>query len=155
MRKVWSAFMVMALLTVMVFSGSVLAFNDLQKGPAKDKINWLKEEKVINGKGKNMFAPHDPLTVGQAIHIIVKGMKLNLDDVRFIKEPKASDYFTNVKDDSWYAPSFIIAAHHSLNLPKNIDPKRNITKEEYTWYLGNAMLSKEDYVFIELHGYAR
>ena len=151
MKKVWSAFMVMVLLAVMVFGGTVLAFSDLQDGPAEEKVNWLKEEKIINGKSEDTFAPNDPLTVSQAIHMIVKGMKLNLDHVRFIKEPKASDYFSKVEDDAWYAPSFIIASHHGLNLPKDIDPMRNITKEEYTWYLGNALLSQGDYIFIELY----
>ncbi|HVI40312.1 MAG TPA: S-layer homology domain-containing protein, partial [Anaerovoracaceae bacterium] len=60
---------------------------------------------------------------------------LNIDNIRFIKEPKASDYFKKANDDAWYADALIIVSFSGLDLPADLDPNAKWTKEEFTHYL--------------------
>lgn len=86
-----------------------------------------------------------------AVALIVKGLNLNIDHIRFIKAPKASDYFTKVKDNAWYAESFIIAQHTGLDLPKDINPSAKVTKEQFSQWLYGAMSNKRDFTWIEIY----
>ncbi|MFC5467211.1 S-layer homology domain-containing protein [Cohnella suwonensis] len=85
-----------------------------------------------------------------AVTMIVKGLGLNIDDIRFFKEPKASDYFTKVKDNAPYAGDFIIAQHNGLGLPKDIDPAAKVTREQFSVWLYGALSHKGDYAWIEI-----
>ncbi|XID95286.1 S-layer homology domain-containing protein [Paenibacillaceae bacterium WGS1546] len=91
-----------------------------------------------------------PITAAQAVTSIVKGLDLNLDHIRFVKEPKASDYFTKVKDDAPYANDFIVAMHNGVELPKDVSPTANVTREQFSAWLFGALSSKGDYAWIEI-----
>lgn len=140
------------LLIALVFAsaGSALAFDDLAGNPAKEAIEQLKQEGVVSGIDARSFKPNDVMTNAQAVHLIVKGMNLNLHAIKFIKQPLASDYFTNVPNDAWYAESFIVAQLNSLPLPKDIDPNKPISREFFASLLYHALLKTGDYAFIEL-----
>ena len=132
-------------------TGAAYAFNDVKNDPEQTAIEQLQQRGVINGVGQDQFAPKGTLTVGNAVALIVSGMKLNIDNIQFIKEPKASDYFTNVKDDFWYAQAFIIASHNGLDIPKDINPNAAVTREQYAHWLYNALETKGDYAWIEMY----
>lgn len=78
---------------------------------AKNKIVTIKDH------------PKNSISAATAVSLIVKGLNLNIDNIRFIKEPKASDYYTKVKDNAPYAGDFIIAQFNGLELPKDINPR--------------------------------
>lgn len=132
-------------------TGAAYAFNDVKNDPEQTAIEQLQHRGVINGVGQDQFAPKGTLTVGNAVALIVSGMKLNIDNIRFIKEPKASDYFTKVKDDVWYAQAFIIASLNGLDIPKDINPNATVTREQYAHWLYNALETKGDYAWIEMY----
>jgi hypothetical protein len=91
------------------------------------------------------------INVETAVSLLVKGLNLNMDNLRFIKQPQASDYYTNVKDNAWYAENFIIAHYNGIELPKNIDPNAKVTKEQFAAWLYGALSHKGEYAWIEIY----
>lgn len=86
-----------------------------------------------------------------AISSIVKHLDLNLDRFRFVKQPKATDYFTKVKNDAWYSNAFVIAQLNGLKLPKEINPSSIVTREQFSSWLYQALITTGDYSWIELY----
>jgi hypothetical protein len=141
MKKKIIALSTAALLMLSV-TGNVFAagttFKDLDNVSAKDKIIALQNSGVINGTANGVFSPGSMITAAESIQLFVRAFDLNLNAVRFIKEPKATDYFKKAKDDSWYAQALIIGSVRGLDFPADIDPDQSLTREEYTYYLVKA-----------------
>ncbi|MEC0092200.1 S-layer homology domain-containing protein [Paenibacillus macquariensis] len=110
-------------------------FTDIESIPGKDKIIALHEQGFINGVTATEFRPDAIVTNAEAIQFITKGLQLNLRTMKFIKAPQASDNFTHVKNDAWFAEAFINAFYNNIDLPKDIEPSKSITKEQFTYYL--------------------
>ncbi|MDQ0192426.1 S-layer homology domain-containing protein [Paenibacillus wynnii] len=131
-----------ALLTLS-FAGQSFAasatFTDLGNIKAKDKIVSLHDKGLINGVGGDRFAPNAPITAAQGIQMVVKALDLNLDLIRFIKEPKATDYYAHAKNDAWYSDTLIIAANNGMDLPSDLNPNKVWDREEFTHQLIIAM----------------
>ncbi|XEC96913.1 protease complex subunit PrcB family protein [Paenibacillus tarimensis] len=145
-------FIVFLALTLLFALGqTVFAFSDTSTDPNSQKIAELKKRGILNGHKDGTFLPGGKLTNAAGVALIVKGMDLNLNDIQFIKEPKASDYFTNVKDNAWYSEAFVIAHLNGLDLPKDIDPSAAMTREQFAHSLFLAMMTKGDYAFIKLY----
>jgi len=154
MKRVrWLTLTVLALLLLM--SSSAFAFADIPLTQGKNEIEALHKRGIMNGIGKNMFAPNRPLSYAEAVTLFVKAFDLNLDHLKFIKEPKASEIFTHIKDNSWYAQAFLIAYYNGVDLPSDVKPAAAISREEFAHYLYKIVSSKGDYAVIELwHEYA-
>jgi len=150
MRKRWTLPLTLVLIISCFLGGSVLAFNDLDSRADKDILLTMKDKGLISGADGKNFNPEGKLTNAEGIQLIVKGFDLNIDNLRFFKEPKASDYFKNVSDDAWYAQSFIIA-QFNLQLPQDMSPNTIMTREEFAHYLFSGMMTKGEFAFIELY----
>jgi hypothetical protein len=150
MKKLWSIVAMVVLAIPLLFGNAALAFDDLQGEPNGHKIAELKKHGIVSGIGERLFHPREKMTYAQAVQMLVKGFRLNIDNLKFIKEPKASDYFTRVPDDAWYAKAFIIAHLNGLPVPKDVDPQAKITKEEYADLLFHAIKTKGDFAIIEI-----
>lgn len=135
----------------LTLAGSAYAFDDIRDDREKSAIESLYKKGIVNGVGKGKFLPKGTLTVGNAVALIVKGMDLNIDHHQFVKKPKASDYFTKIQDNAWYAQAFIVAHHHNLGIPKDINPNAKATREQFAHWLYNAISTKGDYAFIEIY----
>lgn len=86
-----------------------------------------------------------------AISSIVKHLELNLDRFRFVKEPKATDYFTNMKNDAWYSNAFLIAHLNGIDLSKSINPSGIVTREQFSYWLYQALTTTGDYSWQEIY----
>lgn len=139
------------LLICLVVPSSALAFTDIEKDPGQASILSLQKLGVISGVDNGRFAPQDNLTYAQAVQLMVKGFDLNLDRFRFMKEPKASDYFTGADDNAWYAQALIAGHLNGLPLPADLDPDAKVTREQFADLLCQAMLTKGPYAFIEIY----
>jgi hypothetical protein len=144
-------FLLLAALLCCSVAGSASAFQDIQDDPEKKAIEQLKEEGIVSGVGYGQFAPREQLTAGNAVALIVKGLDLSLSQFLFVKEPRASDYFTKVQDNAWYAQAFVIASVHDLGIPKDIDPEAPVTKEQFAHWLYKALTTKGDYAWNEIY----
>ncbi|SFB36442.1 S-layer homology domain-containing protein [Cohnella sp. OV330] len=153
MKKSYKSLFV--LLAVMLFSltasGSAFAFNDIQKDAGKSYIEQLQKKGLIKGDGGGMFKPKSALTAQSAVLLIVNGFGLNIDNIRFIKEPKASDFYTKVKDDAYYAKAFIVANLNGLEIPRDIDPNGKVTREQFAHWIFKAISKKGEYAWIEMY----
>lgn len=150
MFKRWTALLA-ALALLVSLQSTVFAFSDIQGDEAEADIIALRDAGIVSGISTETFAPKGKVTFAQAVELVVKGFKLNIDNIRFIKEPKASDYFTKVPDDSWYAQSFIIAQLNGLSLAKDVDPMQTMTREQFAKLLYEAMTRNGDFPLIELY----
>lgn len=110
-------------------------FTDIANIAAKDKIIALQERGLVNGISDDLFAPNSTITAAQGIQLIVNAADLNLDLVRFLVEPKATDYFKNADNDAWYANALITASVNGVELPADLDPDKKWTREEFTHQL--------------------
>ena len=115
------------------------AFTDLDQVAAKDKIISLQSQGFVSGVRSDLFEPNAAVTAGQGIQMIVKALGLNIDTIRFVKAPQATDYFAKAKNDAWYSQSLIIAANNGLDLPADLDPDQKWTKETFTKELVYAL----------------
>ncbi|WP_258881336.1 S-layer homology domain-containing protein [Paenibacillus sp. sptzw28] len=139
------------MLLFLAASQSVWAFTDTKNDPNASKIADLQKQGIITGDKDGLYKPGAKLTYAAGIALIVKGLGLNIDNIRFIKEPKASDYFTKVKDNVWYSDAFIIAANNGLEVAKDVDPSWAMTREQFAHHLFRAIMTTGDYAFIEIY----
>lgn len=142
----------LTLVAMMLFTlgQSVWAFKDVKNDVNEHKINELKKMGIISGDKHDKFNPKGKLTYAEGVSLIVKGLDININHIRFIKEPKASDYFTNIKDNAWYSQAFIIASINGLEIPKTVKANDIMTREQFAHHLFKAMMTKGDYAFIEI-----
>ncbi|NSL85790.1 protease complex subunit PrcB family protein [Chitinophaga sp. Mgbs1] len=101
-----------------------------------ETIIELLEEQTPAAKG---------VTIGAGIDLIVKGLGLNIDNIRFIKAPKATDYYRNANDKAPYASSLIIAANNGIQLNPATRFDNAMTREQFALALYQAMTFKEQY----------
>jgi hypothetical protein len=131
-----------ALLLTLAFAGYSFAadeyFTDLTGVPSKDKILAMQEKGYITGVGNHLFAPDEKVTAAQGVQFIVNCLDLNLDLVKFAKEPKATDYFVKADNNAWYANALIIASVNGLEFPADLDPNKLWTREEFTYQFISA-----------------
>jgi len=105
---------------------------------------------VFAGQGNSKATNKKEITTAQAVSAIVKGLGLNIDHIRFIKEPKASDFYSKVQDNAPYAGDFIVANFNGLDLPKDINPSAKVTREQFAKWLYGALSQKGEYAWIEI-----
>ncbi|MBC8081272.1 MAG: protease complex subunit PrcB family protein [Gorillibacterium sp.] len=135
---------------VLAFGSSVWGFSDSSRHQNNDKINALQESGVLFGEPGGKFNAEGKLTYAAGVSMIVKGLNLNLDNIRFIKAPMASDYFTYVKDNAWYSEAFIIAQVKGLELPRDVKPGEAMTREAFAHYLFRAIEANGPHAYIML-----
>lgn len=111
------------------------SFKDINNINGKDKIISLKNQGLIKGVSETQFIPSSKVTTAQGIQFISGGLQLSLAAIDFNSAPVASNLFTNVKDKVWYAEAFINAYYNGIEIPKDINPSKIMTKELYTHYL--------------------
>jgi hypothetical protein len=141
---------VVVLAAAMLGGSAALAFSDIAQDPAQTKIENLRKDGVLSGMDGDRFAPKEVLTYDQGVRLLVKGFDLSLAHISFFKAPKASDYYANIPDDAWYAEDFIIAQYNGLEIPQNVDPASQLTREQFAVLLNKAIQQKGSFAVIEL-----
>lgn len=108
------------------------SFKDLTNVNGSEKIISLKDQGLIKGVTDSQFLPQNLMTAGQGIQFISGGLQLSLAAIDFNIAPVASDIFKKVKDNAWYAEAFVNAHYNGVDIPKDIDPSKTMTKELFT-----------------------
>lgn len=142
---------VTGLLLVFTAAQAAWAFSDTANDPNASKIEALQQAGILAGEAGGTFNPSGQLTYAQGVSMIVKGLDLNLDTIRFIKAPQATDYYPNLKNDAWYSSAFIIAALNGLDVPQDVKADQPMTREQFTHHLYKGILRTGDYAFIDLY----
>jgi len=147
--KKWSILLSLAMALLLLFGTAAFAFDDLPDGSDRSKIRSLQERGIVQGYGSTFMA-QKKLSNAEGVHLIVKATDLSLAAFLFIKEPLATDSFDRVPNDAWYSQSFVIAAVNGLNLPRDIDPNAEMTREAFAHYLLSALRIRGDYPFTKM-----
>ena len=125
------------------------SFTDLQGVKNSTIITKLQEQGVISGVKDGLFAPAAQVTAADGLTMIVNALrdKLSLDNVR-LAGPNA--FFPNVSDTSWYAYSFSVANYQNFGVPADINPTKPLTKEQFIFFLDNAIEATGDYPMVKI-----
>ncbi|PYI56539.1 S-layer homology domain-containing protein [Paenibacillus flagellatus] len=148
MKKIAAATMTAVLFSGLAF-GTAHAFTDVDPGQSA-AVHALKERGIVSGMDGDRFAPKSQISYAQTVQMIVKAFDFNLDAIRFIKAPVASELYDNVRDDAWYAEAFIIAHYNGLDIPRNVDPNAAVTRERFGDLLVRAMEKKADLPMVKM-----
>lgn len=89
--------------------------------------------------------PQSRISFGNGVDLIVKGLGLNIDNIRFIKAPKATDYFKKANDKAAYAPSLIIGALNGIESLHDLNPESPATREQFAIALYEAIVHTGQY----------
>jgi len=141
---------VLAVMTLTGTSFAATSFKDIANVKEAQAIINLQERGIIKGVNAESFLPNRLLKSVEGIHMINAAFDLNLDLVRFIKEPLATDAFKNADNNAWYAYGLIVASVNGVELPADLDPKANWTKEEFLYRLVSTLEVKRDLPMIKL-----
>lgn len=150
MKKKPLLILVMAALLILTLGQTVSAFSDIKNDPNEQKIDALQKQGILNGEKDGKFNSKGKLTYASGISMLVKGFGLNIDNLRFVKAPKVTDYYTNLKDDTWYSDAIIIAHYNGLDIPKDVKAEDEMTREQFAHHLFKAIAKQGDYAFIEM-----
>eukprot|EP01133_Synstelium_polycarpum_P014676 gene14676-17353_t len=131
----------MNLSSVLILPLAFLMFENNQDTQLKNNSPLIHSEVFL----KEVPKPKKSVSYEQGIDMIVKGLKLNIDHIRFIKAPKATDYFIYADDQSGYAQSLIIAANNGMKLPRNMKPAAVMSREQFALLLQQAIQSTGNY----------
>ncbi|WP_253944778.1 S-layer homology domain-containing protein [Paenibacillus sp. NEAU-GSW1] len=151
MRKKPFLLTLIAMLFILTFGQTVWAFSDTKDDSNESKIEALQKLGVINGESEGKFNPKGKLTYTAGISMIVKGLELNIDHIRFVKAPKVTDHFPNLKDDAWYSSAFIIAQYSGLDIPVSVKANDEMTREQFAHHLFQAISRKGDFAYAEMY----
>jgi hypothetical protein len=144
----------LAVALMVPFAGQALAsapFIDIGSSTARQQIESLQAQGVINGVTASQFRPADSLTTAQGIKLIVRSMNLSLAAIDFDTAPTASGWFNNVSDDAWYANDFINAKANGLDLAEDIDPKKPMTREQFVHLLVQGLVKTGNYPLFKMY----
>ncbi|WP_017814969.1 S-layer homology domain-containing protein [Paenibacillus shenyangensis] len=114
---------------------SAFAFDDVDHTTGREEINYLQNHNILSGITDTEFQPDAALTTAQGVAALVKGLHLNIDNMRFIKAPKASDYYTSVDDQAWYSTDMMIAHLNGLQLNADVDASSVMTRGQFATLL--------------------
>lgn len=143
--------LMMALMLTLVFTQSASAFTDVTGHSQASKINELQKKGILSGNGKDKFIPNRSLTYAEGISLLVKAFDININHIRFVKMPEATDSFPNLDNDAWYADAFIKAFYNGLDIPKDVKANDLMTREQFAHHLFKAVIKQGDFAFIELY----
>lgn len=111
-----------------------IEFTDLESSLwAKEAIDALSKEGIVNGIGEGLFAPEASVTREQFVKMIVSALKITAEN--------AENKFEDVAVDSWYADAVNIAADNGIISgigEGNFGVGINITRQDAAVILFNA-----------------
>ncbi|UKS29185.1 protease complex subunit PrcB family protein [Paenibacillus sp. HWE-109] len=148
MKKIAALTLTTLLVSSLTFS-TAFAFSDVEEGQA-EAVKGLQDRGVVSGIDQDHYVPKGKISYAQTVQMIVKGLDLNMDTLRFIKQPVASDTYTNIPNDAWFAEAFIIAHYNGLEIPKDVNPNATITREQFGDLLVRALEKKGNFPLVKM-----
>ncbi|MGG1516328.1 S-layer homology domain-containing protein [Paenibacillus oryzisoli] len=129
--------------------GSAFAFSDVD-GSQAAAIAKLQASGIVSGVDADHFVPLGKITYAESVQLLVRAFGYNLDTMRFVQQPVASQLFTNVGDSAWYADAFIVAHYNGVDIPKDVNPNAVVTREQFAQLLDTAFERKAQLPMINI-----
>jgi len=140
--KKFSICLLMLLVVVFIFPGAGQAklapgdYLDLKGHWAEQDILLLDQLGIMqgtgtNGQGYKIFAPGSMVTRAQMAKVLTDTFQLDYGQLRFFKQPVASDYYRDVDNISWYANAVVMCAINEIFYTGyDFEPAHNLTRIE-------------------------
>lgn len=85
----------------------------------------------VNEQGEAVFMPDGQVSRAQFATVLVRAFQLDYGDVKFVKEPAASDYYQDVNNQDWFADEVVLCAINGIfDSSSNFYPDRSVTRIE-------------------------
>ncbi|MGE5380076.1 MAG: S-layer homology domain-containing protein [Methylocystaceae bacterium] len=136
--------LILAIVVVLAFSMEASA--KLAPGDYIDiKSHWAEPEiqtaynlgimqgTAVTAQGFKVFTPEGKVNRAQLASVLVRTFKLDFGDIRFFKQPEATDYFSDVDNQAWYAEDAIICAINKIFIStgdRSFSPDTSVTRLE-------------------------
>ena len=119
-------------------------FRDISDHWARVEIEETYRQGIMQGIDNNTFAPDLSLTRAQLAACLVRAFQLNMDNLRFIKAPSASDLFKDTQDGMWYSEAVMIAGYNNIFDVKDgiFRPAEPVTRIETARAIINAFKAR-------------
>ncbi len=94
-------------------------FVDVKGSWAEPEIQTVCQLGIMNGTGTDaqgfkVFTPEGLVSRAQLSSVLVRTFRLDYGQIRFIKEPAASDYYRDVDNKAWYASDVLMCAINKI-----------------------------------------
>jgi len=136
--------LLVVMLILLAFPGIALAqltpgdYIDIHGHWAEQDIQLLDQLGIMKGTGTTalgfkIFAPESRVTRAQLAKVLVDTFQLDYGQLRFFKQPAASDYYRDVDNASWYADAVVMCAINQIfNRTENnsFEPAAELTRME-------------------------
>ena len=139
MKYIFVIFLIIYIFASNVYANQGIAFEDIEQHWAKNEINLLMNESVIDGYGDNTFRPNDYITISEFLKVLIE----------------MADYKLETIGDRW--PNWYIETAIKNELIKNGDFEnysKNITRYEATKiiskYIDVSDISNSKNIFTDL-----
>lgn len=84
-----------------------------------------------NGQGYKVFAPGNTVNRAQLASVLQRIFELDYGELRFVKQPQASDYYRDVDNQAWYADAVMLCAINQVfDDTDYFHPEQEVTRIE-------------------------
>ncbi|MDD4802198.1 MAG: DUF4163 domain-containing protein [Syntrophomonas sp.] len=84
-----------------------------------------------NNQGERVFSPEDTVSRAQLSAVLDRAFQLDYGQKRFIKQPLASDYYSDVENEAWYGNSLVMCAINNIfETGEVFSPNQPVTRME-------------------------
>lgn len=128
-----------------LFSGT---FVDTRGHWAESEIEIACKQGLMEGAGVNesgirIFSPEQTADRFQLATVLERAFDLDYGNMRFIKQPKASDYYYDLEEEAWYSEAVLICAINHIFAPMDrFEGEKELTRIEAARSIYNAFQSK-------------
>lgn len=141
-------FLLIAFLLTLSFQA--YAFEDVTGTEEGKIISELQSKRIISGVDAKRFLPNRPLTYAEAATLFVRAFSLTMPDFKWVKEPKASDMYKQVPDQTWFSKPFMILFYNQISFPADVKPMEKMSREEFAYYLHRVLVKVKNPIVIQM-----
>lgn len=122
-KKFWACLLSGLLLLAFPGAGLAAYFGDVEGHWAAPAINQVAGWGLMKGVAEGVFAPDMTVSRAQAATVLVNVFALDWGGKQFIRQPLATDYYTDVSMSDWFAGSLVMCGINQIfpNGPFNPD----------------------------------
>lgn len=124
-------------------------FIDIKGHWAEQEILTCTKLDIMSGMGTNqagarIFAPDNLVSNAQLAVVLQRTFQLDYGNIRFIKQPLASDYFKDVEDQAWYSDALVMCAiNHVFDSKTQFNPMGSISRIELAQAIYRSFNAKD------------
>ena len=111
-------------------------FIDTRGHWAEQAIEAVSNLGLMNGTGTTdqglcVFSPEGPVSRAQLATVLQQTFQLDYGQLQFIKQPLASDYYSDVDNEAWYANGLVMCAINNIFATSgDFSPDRSVSRME-------------------------